>query len=192
MMPEPTIDVVRDSDPPTEKEVPLHMSAEELARLRQVILQISDWMDARFEVPLVGWRFGLDALLGLVPGVGDAATTLVSLYLVALAGRCGLPRIVIARMALNVAADMLLGSLPLVGDLFDVWWKANQRNANLLAQRLDDSKHLASRRGNAGDWLFVGGMLLALIALFAGIVLLSVFIVGAFFNGLNRLLNAGS
>ena len=86
-------------------------------------------MDTAFEVPGLGWRFGFDALIGLIPGVGDVATTFVSLYLLVLAGRMGLPRITVARMGLNVAIDMLRGSLPLVGDVFDVWWKSNKMNA---------------------------------------------------------------
>ncbi len=129
------------------------LEADEAERLRRFIEWLSDWMDARFEMPLVGWRFGIDALAGLVPGVGDLATTAVSLFLIGLAGRFGLPRITIARMTLNVMIDMLVGAVPLVGDVFDVWWKANQRNAQLLAERLDEMPD--SRR--AGQRLAVRG-----------------------------------
>jgi len=149
--------------------------------VRRHVQELSRWMDTAFEVPIVGWRFGWDALIGLVPGVGDVATTLVSLYIVALAGKVGLPRITVARMGLNIAIDMLLGSLPLVGDLFDVWWKANQRNAALLAERLDSPDAL-NRKATVGDWLFVGAIGLALFALLATIFTLAALAVAALWN----------
>lgn len=133
---------------------------DELQRVRQW----SRWLDTAFEVPVLGWRFGFDALIGLVPGAGDLATTFASLYLMALASRCGMPRIMLARMALNVAIDMLLGSLPLVGDVLDVWWKANYRNARLLETRLAETPAEA-RRHTATDWLFVGAIFAALLTL---------------------------
>jgi hypothetical protein len=136
---------------------------------RNHVHQLAQWMDTAFEVPVLGWRFGLDALIGLLPGVGDAATTVVAIYIVGLAAKIGMPRVTVARMALNVAIDMLLGAIPFVGDLFDVWFKANQRNATLLANRLAESPPLA-RKARAGDWLFVGGVVLALGLLFVGIV----------------------
>ena len=109
---------------------------DERERLRWLVERLSYWMDAWFEVPGTGLRFGLDPLVGLLPGIGDAVSTVVSLYIISLAGRCGLPRITLARMSLNVLIDMLLGAVPLVGDVFDVWWKANQKNAKLLAARV--------------------------------------------------------
>jgi hypothetical protein len=142
---------------------------DETAQIQQFVERLSRWMDSAFEVPVVGWRFGWDALIGLLPGVGDAATTLVALYIVALAGKVGLPRVTVARMGLNVAIDMLLGSLPLVGDLFDVYFKANVRNARLLNERLADTSP-AARRAQTSDWLFVGLVLASLVALFALIV----------------------
>ena len=156
------------------------LEGDEAERLRRFIEWLSQWMDARFEIPGVRWRFGLDAIAGLVPGVGDLATTAVSLFIIAMAGRFGLPRITIARMTLNVMVDMLVGAVPLVGDVFDVWWKANLRNAQLLAERVDAVG--GSRRDRAGDWLFVGLMLALLAALFVGLLALAVFVVAAVWN----------
>jgi hypothetical protein len=147
----------------------------ESAQTQQFVERLSHWMDSAFEVPIVGWRFGWDALIGLVPGIGDAATTLVALYIVALAGKVGLPRVTVARMGLNVAIDMLLGSLPLVGDLFDVYFKANVRNARLLNQRLAEAGP-TTRRAKASDWLFVGLVLASLVALF--VLIATVFALG--------------
>ena len=157
------------------------VSAGELRQIRATVGQISRWMDTAFEVPLVGWRFGLDAVIGLIPGLGDAATTVVSLYLLALAGRAGVPKITLARMGLNVAVDMVLGSLPLVGDVFDIWWKANQRNATLLDERIAQSGKDA-RRAKASDWIFVGAMLTGLAILFVALLSLAVLAVGALWN----------
>jgi hypothetical protein len=146
------------------------LAAEEAVQIQRFVDRLSRWMDSAFEVPVVGWRFGWDALIGLVPGVGDAGTMLVALYIVALAGKAGVPRITVARMGLNVAIDMLVGSLPLVGDLFDVYWKANVRNAALLRERLEDPT--STRRAKASDWAFVGVVLLGLVALFVAILTL--------------------
>ena len=89
-------------------------------------------MDAQFVVPVIGRRFGLDGLLGLVPGVGDAATGAISLYIVWEARRIGAPPWLVARMLGNVAMDVAGGVVPLVGDVFDLMFKANLRNIALL------------------------------------------------------------
>ncbi|HEY2893381.1 MAG TPA: DUF4112 domain-containing protein, partial [Pirellulales bacterium] len=156
--------------------------APESAEIQAFVEKLSRLMDTAFEVPGLGWRFGFDAIVGLIPGVGDLATTLVSLYLLLLASRTGLPRITLARMGLNVAIDMVGGSLPLVGDIFDVWWKSNQKNAALLRERLAAAPS-ESRRAKASDWIFVGAMILALIVLFAAVIALATLIVAAVWNG---------
>ncbi|MEX2113821.1 MAG: DUF4112 domain-containing protein [Pirellulales bacterium] len=159
---------------------------EETLRMRRVVDWLSDLMDTCFEVPGVGWRFGFDALIGLIPGIGDVATTVVSLYIIGLAGRSGLPRITVARMALNVLVDMLLGAVPVLGDAFDVWWKANRRNARLLAERLSDPT-ARNRRATFVDWLFVGGTILALAAVFVGLIALVALVFAAVWQGVARL-----
>jgi Domain of unknown function (DUF4112) len=141
------------------------------AQIQEIVNRLSRWMDTAFEIPGVGWRFGFDAIIGLIPGIGDLATTLVSLYILLLASRIGLPRITLARMGMNVAIDMILGSLPLVGDVFDVWWKANQMNAALLDERLRQSP-IEARRAKASDWIFVCLMLAGLVVLLAAIIAL--------------------
>jgi hypothetical protein len=80
-------------------------------------------MDDVFRVPVLGWRFGLDALLGLIPGLGDTSTSLVSFYILAAAVRYRVPKITLLRMGLNIAFDYVIGSLPVVGDVADAWWK---------------------------------------------------------------------
>jgi hypothetical protein len=89
-------------------------------------------LDTAFILPGTKVRFGLDALIGLVPGIGDAITTAMSLYIVHEARQLGAPRHLIARMLGNVLLDGMVGAVPLVGDAFDVLWRANRRNMRLL------------------------------------------------------------
>lgn len=121
-------------------------------------------MDDLFRVPVLGWRFGLDALIGLVPGLGDTSTALVSFYILAAAVRYRVPKITLLRMGLNIALDYVVGSLPVVGDFADAWWKSNRKNLELLQKRATVSAEEA-RSGKASDWLFVGGIMVGLAAL---------------------------
>jgi hypothetical protein len=98
-------------------------------------------LDTAFVVPGTGIRFGLDALIGLVPGIGDAITTLLSLYIVHEARALGAPRLLIGRMLANVALDGLVGAVPIAGDVFDVAWRANRRNISLLRDHLNRRDH---------------------------------------------------
>ncbi|HWS54109.1 MAG TPA: DUF4112 domain-containing protein [Pyrinomonadaceae bacterium] len=137
--------------------------------------QLSRWMDGLFRVPGTGWRFGLDALVGLVPGVGDFATTAVSLYILASGVRYRVPKVTLLRMGANVAVDYLVGSIPFVGDLFDFYWKSNQKNVELLRERATATPEEA-RHGRASDWLFLAVIVLALLALLVGSVTLSLYL----------------
>ncbi len=143
-------------------------------------------LDDLFRIPILGWRFGLDALVGLIPGVGDTATTLASLYILTSAVRYRVPKITLLRMGLNLGIDYVLGSLPLVGDFFDAWWKSNQRNVELLRRRATVSASEA-REGRTSDWLFVGLIILILIALAAGAAFVSVVLLMFIFEQLSRL-----
>lgn len=95
-------------------------------------------LDTSIGIPGTRWRFGLDPILGLVPGVGDLAGAALSGYIVYEAWRLGVPRAVLARMIANVAAETLLGTVPVAGDLFDAWWKANRRNVDLLCRHFGE------------------------------------------------------
>jgi hypothetical protein len=94
-------------------------------------------LDTALVIPGTGVRFGLDAVIGLVPAVGDLVTTLLSLFVVHEAYQLGAPRHLLARMLGNVALDGLFGAVPVVGDAFDVMWRANRRNIRLLREWLD-------------------------------------------------------
>lgn len=105
---------------------------DELNRLEQ----IARLLDARFVIPFTGIRFGLDGLLGLVPVVGDTAALVPSLYVIHRAHRLGVRRSVLARMLTNTLADYAVGTVPIVGDIFDVTFKANRKNVALLREEL--------------------------------------------------------
>jgi hypothetical protein len=94
--------------------------------------RLSRILDTAIRVPGLGIRFGVDGIIGLAPGIGDAVTTLLSCWIVYQAYRLGASREVLTKMAGNVAIDGVIGVVPLFGDLFDVMWRANRRNVNLL------------------------------------------------------------
>jgi Domain of unknown function (DUF4112) len=89
-------------------------------------------LDAAVRVPGTNVRFGLDAVLGLIPGAGDVLGGILSSYIILQAASLGAPRSVLARMVMNVAIDSIVGAVPVLGDLFDIGWKSNTRNAALL------------------------------------------------------------
>jgi len=126
-------------------------------------------LDSRFRVPGTSIRFGLDAIVGLIPGIGDISTPVFAALLLLQAVRMRLPLVVQARMVFNAALDMLLGLVPILGDLADIGWKANLRNLALLERHARPGV-LPSR----GDYLFVVicVVVLALVAI-APIVLLA-------------------
>src|SRR6059058_275294 len=135
---------------------------------------LSQLMDNQFQVPVIGWRFGLNAIIDLIPEVGDIATTLVALYILISAVRYRVPKITLLRMGLNIAIYFLVGMLPFAGYAFDVWWKPNLRNLNLLRQRATVSAAEA-QRGRASDWWFVGAIVGGVALILIGSLALTIF-----------------
>jgi len=126
------------------------------------------YLDGLFRVPGTGWRFGLDALIGLVPNVGDTLTSFASFYILVAGVRYGVPKITLLRMAFNIAVDYLVGSIPVIGDAFDFVWKANRMNMNLIRTRA--SGH---GKGKTSDYVFVFGLIGVLIAILIGSIVAS-------------------
>lgn len=93
-------------------------------------------LDESLAIPGTSYRFGLDSLIGLVPGAGDLIGAVLSAYIINEAVRLGIPRRLAARMVANTAIDLLGGAVPVLGDLFDVAWKANVKNVELLEEHL--------------------------------------------------------
>lgn len=133
----------------------------EPARLEH-LRAMSRLLDNAFTIPGTRYRFGLDALIGLVPGLGDAVSAVFSGYLVLQASRMGAPRSVVTRMIGNVAIDTIVGWIPLLGDIFDVAWKSNVRNMALLEQHV--RQPAAAKAGSRRAIVLVGGVLILLLA----------------------------
>jgi Domain of unknown function (DUF4112) len=126
---------------------------------------LSYLLDRAFRIPGTQWRFGLDALIGLVPGLGDVVGSLVGAYSLWIARRLGAPAAVQARMVMNLAIDGIVGLVPFLGDLFDFAFKANSRNQALLVQWLQ-SPHQTRR----SSWVVLAAGLVVLLALLGGAV----------------------
>jgi hypothetical protein len=106
--------------------------------------------DSAFQIPGTQIRFGIDPLLGLVPGIGDLASPILSLFMIWHGAKLRVPKVVLARMVLNALIDAGVGSIPVAGDLFDFGWKATEWNLALL------EKHaMPGRRASSGDYVFV-------------------------------------
>ncbi len=134
------------------------------------------YLDGLFRIPGLGWRFGLDAVVGLIPNVGDFATSLVSFYILIAGVRYGVPKITLVRMAMNIGLDYVFGAIPVVGDIFDFFWKSNQRNVELIRRRAT-GKDVGTR----SDYIFVGGILVLLSMLLLASIAVSVAVVYSLF-----------
>jgi len=138
------------------------MADDPLARARA----LTRLLDSAARVPGTNVRFGLDPLLGLVPGLGDVAGAALSGYVVLLASRLGAPTTVIVRMLGNVVVDTVGGTVPVIGDLFDAGWKANTRNLALLERHLGQPA-ATERASRAVVWLTIGALTLLAVGAIA-------------------------
>ena len=125
-------------------------------------------LDEAFRVPGTNMRFGIDGIIGLVPGLGDALAGLLSLIIPLAAWIRGVPYVTLMRMAANIGIGVLVGTIPLFGDVFDIAWKANRRNYLLLQRHLGEPQKHTWR-----DWAFLGLLAAALGLVFAIPVLLA-------------------
>lgn len=146
---------------------------ESLERVRS----LSRLLDTAIRVPGTNMRFGLDALVGLIPGVGDVVGAGMSGFIILTAARLGAPPLVLIRMLANVGIDAVVGAVPLAGDLFDAAWRANTRNTALLERHL--AAPASAKRASAG---FVAGVVLLLLLLVAGGIALAAMLIRALAN----------
>ncbi|MBS0152474.1 MAG: DUF4112 domain-containing protein [Nitrospira sp.] len=131
---------------------------------RERLLTISDILakvlDTSIRIPGTSWSIGLDPLLGLIPGIGDVIANLIGTIILGIGTRLQIPRIVLTRMSLNLLINGTVGAVPVIGDLFSVWFRSHARNAALLreaAQKPDRETH--------ADWFYVGGIIGGTVAL---------------------------
>lgn len=150
------------------------MKSTDKEKSRKKLERLAWYLDSSIKVPGLNARFGLDGLLGLIPGVGDTLGAFVSSVVISEAARMGAPKVLLLKMAFNVALDALVGTVPVLGDLFDFAWKANQRNVQLLNSYLDNPREtvVASR-------LFVWGLVVVLVGVVLSIGMLGFFLLRA-------------
>lgn len=137
----------------------------QLERLRT----LARLLDSAIQIPGTRIRFGFDALIGMVPGLGDFIGAILSSFLIFQAARLGVPKSTLVRMMGNVGIDTIVGEVPLLGDLFDFGWKSNTRNLALLEEHLQ--RPAAARAGSWRVLLLLGG---GLLVLFVGVIALGV------------------
>ena len=135
------------------------------------------YLDDLFRIPGVGWRFGLDALIGLVPNVGDTLTSFASFYILLAGVRYGVPKITLLRMAFNIGLDYVVGSIPLIGDAFDFFWKSNKQNMELIRTRAT-----GKGKGTTSDYIFIFAIIGVLVLLLIGSIFASVAILYYIFS----------
>lgn len=129
-------------------------------------------MDELLRVPGTKFRFGIDPIVGLIPGLGDSASALVSALALIQAARLGVPKILLARMSVNILLNELVGVIPVAGDAFSFWFKSNTRNHQLLRAHLGQP-----HRRTTADWIFVGAVLaLVFIVVGAGVLVSFLFL----------------
>ncbi len=125
---------------------------------REHLLAIADMLakvlDTTVRIPGTSWYIGLDPLIGLIPGIGDVIANLIGTIILGLATRLQLPRIVLARMSLNLLINGTVGAVPIVGDLFSVWFRSHARNAVLLREAV-----MKPDRETHADWFYVVGII---------------------------------
>ncbi len=133
------------------------------------VSKLAYWLDAGIRVPGTNMRFGLDPILGLIPGFGDAAGAILAGWILVEAVRLGASRATVLRIAGNVALDAAVGAVPLLGDIFDFAWKANLRNVALL------ERHLAARdRAERADRSFVLLLICGVVVMALGLLALGI------------------
>ena len=142
--------------------------------------RLSKVMDNAIAIPGTKIRFGLDPILGLLPGGGDTITGGLSAYIVVEAARMGLPPEVLYKMVGNILLDSFAGTIPVLGDLFDVGWKSNVKNIELL------EKHLEIAEDSKSNTLFIIGLIILLTIIILGFAAITVFTVGWLWNLINN------
>lgn len=145
--------------------------------IEESLESLSRYLDDWVKIPIIGWRFGLDALVGLVPGVGDTLTSFASFYILIAGVRYGVPKITILRMAFNVGLDYAVGAIPVLGDAFDFVWKANRKNMDLLRTRAT-----GKGAGTTSDYVFVVAIIAVLIAILIASIAASLYILSVVFE----------
>lgn len=151
------------------------LPAKQISKLSK-LRRVSRLLDNAISIPGTKISFGLDPILGLIPGGGDTVTGGIAAYIVVEAARMGIPRDILGKMVGNILIDSFAGTVPVVGDLFDIGWKANVKNIELL------EKHLDIAESSKSDRLFIFGLILILALIILGFATITFFTVTWFWN----------
>ncbi len=143
---------------------PRYSAANERLRIARFL---ADLLDQRFTIPGTSIRVGLDPILGLIPGIGDIVANLTGSVILFIAAQYHLPKVVLLRMGLNIAVNALIGGIPILGDVFSIWFRSNAKNATLLERYLKSDTQAAS----SSDWFFVVAVIVAVLLVLAAVVL---------------------
>jgi hypothetical protein len=136
---------------------------------------IATLMDSAIYLPGTSIRIGLDPIIGLIPGFGDTLAGLLGTSLLFLGAQLGLPRIVLARMSLNLFINAAIGVIPGIGDLFSFWFKSNMKNLALIQRYTTVPRRVST----TGDWIFVIGTVLLMFVLFALVIIGTLWLIRA-------------
>ncbi len=126
--------------------------------------EFAELLDSKFKIPNTDIRFGIDPLIGLIPGAGDWLAGVASLYFLIRAAVLGGKASVLGRMFINILLDVLIGSIPILGEVFDVYWKANVRNAEILSE-LEQNPEQTTTESHLWIWLIVAQFVILIIAI---------------------------
>ncbi len=126
--------------------------------------RLAKLMDAQFRIPGTDIRYGLDGIIGLIPGAGDLSTFAVSGYMLWIMANNGASGFVLARMTLNILIDAIVGSIPFLGDIFDIAFKANMRNLRLMQEHYQEGRH------KGGAWKVIVPVLVILFLIIVAII----------------------
>ncbi len=161
---------VRDTESePRVKVLPRDEAREHLLTIADILAKA---LDTTVKIPGTSWYIGLDPLLGLIPGIGDVIANLIGTVILGLATRLQLPRIVLARMSLNLLINGTVGAVPFVGDIFSIWFRSHARNAALLREAA-----MKPDRETRTDWFYVGSIIGGTVALLCLMIALMVWVV---------------
>ena len=142
--------------------------------ISQIAQALGQLLDSSLTIPGTKIKVGLDPLIGLIPGIGDLISNGIGSSLLFLATKAGVPRIVILRMSMNIVINMVVGAIPIVGDLFSIWFKSNLQNAQILHKHSQTTAPVTT----VIDWLYVSAIILVMI-LILSLVLSFIFWLGS-------------
>lgn len=163
---------------------PSHPPAEARISTLRRLRRLSNILDNAIPIPGTSYRIGIDPIIGLLPGGGDFLGTALSAYIVLEAAKMGVSRTTLQQMVWNIIVDTLSGTVPVLGDLLDVTWKANTKNMALLEEHLNVSPFQPEKKVN---WLFLALLFTVLLLVVIGVATISVMILRWLFEGISNI-----